>query len=167
MFNSITTTRSIQCSPHNVTWFQLSLASQTHFHKIGKGLVNCVYKPCRAALYSAVQSRCSNSSHDTLHHCGNSSLENSKRELGHLFRYCRNCENTSRLVFRERSYSATGNSRVRYLKSGYVIQLNCIPVGHGLHTQFTRPFPPRVLRKGVWLVRQVSTRESVYSPSIS
>ena len=110
MFNSITTTRSIQCSPHNVTWFQLSLASQTHFRKRGKGLVNCVYKPCRTALYSAVQSRCSNSSHDTLHHClsSNSSLENSERELGYLSHYCRNCENTSRLVFRERSYSATG-----------------------------------------------------------
>ena len=25
----------------------------------GKGLVNCVYKPCPAALYSVVQSHCS------------------------------------------------------------------------------------------------------------
>ena len=102
-----------------------SLASQTHFRKRGKGLVNCVYKPCPGALYSAPQSRCSILSHDTLHHCfsSNSSLENSEGELGHLSRYYRNCKNTSRIVFRKRAYPATGNSRVHYLKSGYVIQL--------------------------------------------
>ena len=102
-----------------------SLASQTHFRKRGKGLVNCVYKPCPAAVYSAVQSCCSIWSHDTLHHClsSNSSLENSEREQGHLSRYYSNRKNTSRIVFRERAYSATGNSRVHYLKSGYVIQL--------------------------------------------
>ena len=103
----------------------LSLASQTHFRKRGKGLVNYVYKPCPAALYSAVQSSCGILSHDTLHHClsSNSSLENSEREQGHLSRYYSNRKNTSRIVFRERAYSATGNSRVHYLKSGYVIQL--------------------------------------------
>ena len=102
-----------------------SLASQTHFRKRGKSLVNCVYKPCPGALYSAPQSRCSILSHDTLHHCFSSdnSLENSERELGHLSRYYRNCKSTSRIVFRERTYPATGNSRVHYLKSGYVIQL--------------------------------------------
>ena len=74
-----------------------SLTSQIHFHKRGKGLVNCVYKPCSTILYSAVQSRCSILSHDTLHHClsSNTSLENDNRELGYLFRYCRNCKNTS------------------------------------------------------------------------
>ena len=93
-----------------------SLVSQTHFRKRGKGLVNCVYKPCPGALYSAPQSRCSILSHDTLHHCfsSNSSLENSERELGHLSRYYRNCKNTLRIVFRERAYPATGNSRVHY-----------------------------------------------------
>ena len=87
--------------------------------------MNCVYKPCPAAVYSAVQSCCSIWSHDTLHHClsSNSSLENSEREQGHLSRYYSNRKNTSRIVFRERAYSATGNSRVHYLKSGYVIQL--------------------------------------------
>ena len=87
--------------------------------------MNCVYKPCPAALYSVVQSCCSILSHDTLHHClsSNSSLENSKREQGHLSRYYSNRKNTSRIVFRERAYSATSNSRVHYLKSGYVIQL--------------------------------------------
>ena len=96
-----------------------SLASQTHFRKRGKGLVNCIYKPCPAALYSAVQSCCSILSHDTLHHClsSNSSLENSEREQGHLSRYYSNRKNTSRIVFRERAYS------VHYLKSGNVIQL--------------------------------------------
>ena len=103
----------------------ISLTSQTHFRKRGKGLVNCVHKPCPAALYSAVQSCCSILSHDTSHHClsSNSSLENSKREQGHLSRYYSNRKNTSRIVFRERAYSATCNSRVHYLKSGYIIQL--------------------------------------------
>ena len=32
-------------------------------------------------------------------------------------------KNTSRIVFRERAYPATGNSRVHYLKSGYVVKL--------------------------------------------
>ena len=91
----------------------------------GKGLVNCVYKPCPTALYSAVQSCCNILSHDTLHHClsSNSSLENSEREQGHLSRYYSNPKNTSRIVFRERAYSATGNSRVHYLKCGYIIEL--------------------------------------------
>ena len=99
-----------------------SLASQTHFRKRGKGLVNCVYKPCPGALYSVSQSHCSILSHDALHHCfsSNSSLENSEREPGHLSHYYRNCKN---IVFRERAYPATGKSRVHYLKSGYVIQL--------------------------------------------
>ena len=100
-----------------------SLASQTHFRKRGKGLVNCVYKPCPGGTVrpNHVAVFC----HDTLHHCfsSNSSLENSERELGHLSRYYRNCKNTSRIVFRERAYPATDNSRVHYLKSDYVIQL--------------------------------------------
>ena len=62
--------------------------------------MNCVYKPCPAALYSAVQSRCSILSHATLHHClsSNSSLENSEREQGHLSRCYSNRKNTSRIV---------------------------------------------------------------------
>ena len=87
--------------------------------------MNSIYKPCPGALYSAPQSRCSILSHDALHHCfsRNSSLENSERESVHLSRYYRNCKNTSRIAFRERAHPATGNSRVHYLKSGYVIQL--------------------------------------------
>ena len=30
-----------------------SLASQTHFRKRGKGLVNCVYKPCPTGMQLA------------------------------------------------------------------------------------------------------------------
>ena len=102
-----------------------SLASQIHFHKRGKGLVNCVYKLCSTILYSVVQSRCSILSHDTLHHClsSNASFQNGDRELEYLFRYCRNCKNISTILLRQRAYSTTGNSRVDYLKSGYVIQL--------------------------------------------
>ena len=93
--------------------------------KEGKGLVNCVYNPCLAALYSAVQSHCSILSHDTLCHClsSNSSLKNGKRVQGHLFRYCRSWKNTSTIVLGVRAYSTTGNSRGHYLKSSYVIQL--------------------------------------------
>ena len=43
-----------------------SLASQTHFHKKEKGLINCKYKSCPAALYNAVQSRYSMLSHDIM-----------------------------------------------------------------------------------------------------
>ena len=65
--------------------------------------------------------QCGTTRHNTLHHClsSNSSLENGERELGHLFRYCRNCKNTSIILLRER-YSATGNSSAK---------------------PFTRPFP--------------------------
>ena len=71
-----------------------------------------------------VQSCCSILSHDALYHClsSNSSLENSKIKLGQLFCYCRNHKNTSTILLRYCAYSATGNSRVHYLKSGYVIQ---------------------------------------------
>ena len=31
-----------------------NLTSWTHFHEKEKGLVNCVYKPCPAVLYSVV-----------------------------------------------------------------------------------------------------------------
>ena len=103
-----------------------ALVSQARPTSAREGRVR-IHKPCPAALYSAVQSCCSifKLSHDTLHHClsSNSSLENSEREPGHLSRYYSNRKNTSRIVFRERAYSATGNSRVHYLKSGYVIQL--------------------------------------------
>ena len=79
-----------------------SLASQIHFHKRGKGLVNCVYKLCSTILYSVVQSRCSILSHDTLHHClsSNASFQNGDRELEYLFRYCRNCKNISTILLR-------------------------------------------------------------------
>ena len=101
-----------------------SLASQTHLRKRGKDLVSCVYKSCPTALYSAVQSRCTILSHDTLHHClsSTSNLENSERELGHL-RYCRNCKNTSTVLLREHAFSTTSNSREHYFKSGYIIKL--------------------------------------------
>ena len=110
---------------HSCSRLLFSLTSQTHFRKKGKGLVNYVYKPCPAALYSAVQSRCSILSHDALHHClsSNNSLENGERELGHLFHYCRSCKNSSTILLRERAYSTTGNSRVHYLKTDYIIQL--------------------------------------------
>ena len=68
--------------------------------------MNCVYKPCPTALYSAVQSNCSILSHDAFHHylSSNSSLEYGERELGHLFHYCSGC-------------------KITLSKSGYVIHL--------------------------------------------
>ena len=102
-----------------------SLVSWTHFHKKGKGLVNCIYKPCPVVLYSVVQSHCSILSHDVLHHylSSNSCLENDERELRRLFCYCRSCKNTSTVLLRKHTYSTTGISRVHYLKSDYIIQL--------------------------------------------
>ena len=35
------------------TMTRVSLASQTHFRKRGKGLVNCVYKPCPTGMQLA------------------------------------------------------------------------------------------------------------------
>ena len=31
-------------------WYPSSLASQTHYRKRGKGLVNCIYKPCPTGM---------------------------------------------------------------------------------------------------------------------
>ena len=117
--------------------------------------MNSVYKPCPAALYSAVQSDCSILSHDALRHClsSNSCLENGERELGHLFRYYRRCKNTSTLLLGERAYSATGNSRVHYLKSGYVIQLTAFRWDTACIR--SSPDPSLLLRKWVWLARLV------------
>ena len=56
-WNKISKCENIDSRVRSKIW--TSLASQTHFHKRGKGLVNCVYKPCPSALYSAPQSRCS------------------------------------------------------------------------------------------------------------
>ena len=131
------------------------LVSQTQPNsaKEGKGLVNSVYKPCPAALYSAVQSHCSILSHDALRHClsSNSSLENGERKLGHLFCYCRSCKNTSTILLRERAYSATGNSRVDYFKSGYIIQL--IAFRWDTACIHRSPDPSSLLQKWVGLAR--------------
>ena len=73
--------------------------------------MNCVYKQCPAALYSADQSRCSILSHDALLHClsCNSSLESGEGGLGHLFCYCSSCKNALTILLEERAYSATCN----------------------------------------------------------
>ena len=119
--------------------------------------MNSVYKPCPATLYSAVQSDCSILPHDALRHClsSNSCLENSEHELGHLFRYCRSCKNTSTLLLGKRAYSATGNSKVHYLKSGYVIQL--IAFRWDTACIHSSPDPSLLLRKWVGLARLILT----------
>ena len=121
--------------------------------KEGKGLVNCIYKLCPTALYSAVQSHCSILSHDALHHClsSNGSLENNERELGHLFCYCRSCKNTSTILLGECRYSATGNSGVHSLKSCYIIQL--IAFQRGMACIRSSPNPSLLLQKWVGLAR--------------
>ena len=124
------------------------LVSQTQpsSAKEGKGLVNCVYKPCPAALYSAVQLHCSVLSHDALRHClsSNSSLENGERELGHLFRYCRSCK----IFF---SGSALTLQQVIQVKSGYAIQL--IAFRWDTACIHRPPDPSLLLRKWVGLAR--------------
>ena len=59
------------------------------------------------------------------------------------------------LLLRERAYSATGNSRVHYLKSGYIIQVivfrcdtTCI---------CSSPVPSFLFRKWVWFARLTRT----------
>ena len=88
-------------------------------------------------------SHCSILSHDALHDClsSNNSLENGERERGHLFRYCRNCKNASTTLLRERAYSTTGEFKSTLFDIWSRHPANCIPVGHGLYMQFTRPFP--------------------------
>ena len=115
--------------------------------------MNCVYKPCPTALYSAVQSRCSILSHVTLHHylSSNSSLENGARELRHLFHYRRSCKNTLTILLRERPYSTTGDSRMHYLKSGYVILL--IAFQWDIACTHSSPDPSLLLQKWVRHVR--------------
>ena len=120
--------------------YQLVSQARPTSTREGNSLVKCVYKPCPAALYSAVQSRSSILSHDALHHylSSNSGLENGARELGHLFHYCRSCKNNLTILLRERPYSTTGDS---LFQIWLCHPANCIPVGHSLYTQFTRPFP--------------------------
>ena len=78
-----------------------------------------VYKLCIAAPYGVVQSHYSTLSCDTSHHhlSSNNGLENSDRELGHLFSYYRSCINTSTILPGQCVHFATGISRVHYLKS--------------------------------------------------
>ena len=94
-----------------------SLKLHNLYDVIAIALLNCFVLPVRS---NHVTVFC-----HMIHHClrSNSSLESSERELEHLSCYCRNCKKHLRIVFREHAYSATGNSRVHYLKSGYVIQL--------------------------------------------
>ena len=93
-----------------------------------------------------VQSHCSILSHDALHDClsSNSSLENGERGLGYPgypFRYCTSCKNTLNILLGERAYSTTGKFKSLLLYIWLCHPANCILVGHGLYTQFNRPFP--------------------------
>ena len=126
--------------PDGVPWTHCKVVSQARpsSAREGKGLVNCVYKLYPAALYSVVQSTLqyfvtwrilSSSSH----------LVNSEHER-HLFHYCTSSKNTSIILLREHAYFATGNSRVHYLKSGYVIQLIAFWWKRLVYA-VTRPFP--------------------------
>ena len=79
---------------------------------------------------------------DVLHDClsTNSSLDNGEKELRHLFRYCISCKSTSTILLREHAYSATGKFKSASFDVWLRHQANCIPVGHGEYTHFTRPF---------------------------
>ena len=76
-----------------------------------------------------------------LHDCLSSSLENGERKLGHLFCYCRSCKNTLTIPLGKHAYSATGKFKSGLFDIWSCHPANCIPAGHGLYTQFTRPFP--------------------------
>lgn len=91
------------------------LQKNIYIYENGKSLVNCVYTLCPSTLYSVVQSCCSILSHDTHSLSNNSSLEDTKRELGHLFCYCRDY-----IIYFSGSVLALLGE---YLKSGFDIQL--------------------------------------------
>ena len=97
------------CCLANVVAFRQwthSLASQTHFRKEVKGLVNCLYKPCPKGPITLCH----------IHHClsSNNSLENSDREPRHISCYCRSCKN---ILLGKRAHFGTGISRVHYRKT--------------------------------------------------
>ena len=75
-------------------------------------------------------------SHDTLHHClsSNNGLENSERELGHLFRYCRSCKNTLTLLLGE----------LRHQLIAFWWDMACIQ---------NQPDSSLFLQKWIWLAR--------------
>ena len=83
----------------------ISLASQTHFRKKGKGLVNS-YTSCVPPHRMVQSNHVTVSCYVTHHHLSsNNGLENSDRELGHLFCYYRSCKNTSTILVREHMHS--------------------------------------------------------------
>ena len=125
-----------------------SLASQTHFRKRGKGLVNCVYKSCPTALYSQ-------SNHVALFchmtHYINvwvaiAILKCQKRARTY-FRYCRNCKKH----FSGSLLSLQQVIQERIFQIWLHHPANCILVGHGLYTQFTMQTLPFLSL--VWLAR--------------
>ena len=130
-----------------------SLASLTHFCKRreGSGEPRIQAVSCRTVQCSTITLQYFITWR--LHHClsSNSSLENGESELGHLSRYCRSWKNTLTILLGECAYSAKGNSRVQLFEIWLHHPANCIPAGHSLYTQFTRPFPS--LQKWVRLVR--------------
>ena len=68
-------------------------------------------------------------------------ISNGERGLGYPFCYCTSCKNTLTILLGERAYSATGKFKSALLDIWLCHPANCILVGHGLYTQFNRPFP--------------------------
>ena len=95
---------------------------------------------CIALVASSRQHTTSTLAHDTLQDFScNNSLENSDKDPRHLFSYCRSYKtfiillksvHTLQWVFE----SLLCETWLRHLS-------NCIPVGYGLCTQYTGPFP--------------------------
>ena len=69
--------------------------------------------------------------------CLSRNNKNGDRQLGHLINYYRSCKRLP-LYFLESVYT----SQQVFQECTIEIHVaNCIPVEHGLYTQFTRPFP--------------------------
>ena len=130
-----------------------SLASQTHFRKKGKGLVNYVYKPCPTGMQLAGW-RNQISNNTLLNY-----LLQSKHAPWKLFSKCFYgcCSSGKDVLALIRCFQDC------YCYSKQWCNVSCDKIlqhdwtalysaaGQGLYTQFTRPFP--LLRKWVWLAR--------------
>ena len=115
-------------------------------HTAGSGLVSQTRPtstPKGRVWWTVVQSHCSILSHNALHHClsTNSSLENGKRELGHLSATT-GAVKTLWLYFSGSVLTLQHIIQECIIRNLVTSSANCIPVGHSLYMQFTRPSHP-------------------------
>ena len=90
----------------------------------------------RCTVQRGTQSHCSILSHDALHDCLSIAIA-----VWGIFSTTAEAVKILHNASRERAYSATGKFKSALLDIWLHHPADCIPVGHGLYTQFNRPFP--------------------------